>query len=1032
MSVSLTCILCLDNTEVEARDSLSQWQNFNINNGLPSNNVYSVLEDQIGNLWFATDNGVVRYNGYSFKIFNTDDGLPVNDVYKLMEDKTGRIWIYSLSRHFGFIRDDKYTNVKLPYPDRIIYPTDIFEQNGKVVFIYTDEPDFIYRLVFFSDKETRIFNIVRHKPFTNIFFSRAGNFWAYDSLSRVYNYSFKAAKPLIELKPVCEPPLSLYYIILRYPTAFSTENMLIYSSFKSQTIHYFNLNTCTERKINVKDIDKRNEYCYVLTSIKDSMNLFTNKFIYVLDTNFNIIRIEELPPIEKVGSQVSYRINSKNHFNWYTTANDGIWCNTNMPNILRRSPNLDILRGSVYLGYTDHGNLWWNRNSNVLYEQAAGESIRKWTLPSIGILRKAILYKHSIFLIATSLGLFEFNRETGQCRSFADRFTSISTYNFRFFENAPFLLEAIPDSLRKVVFPAVFDFVQAGSGTLYAPSIGGMLEIRIDQPDSKKLLVKLNEWGRFTNVERDSTLGNYFFFNNEVIRIYRPKDSSSIIVDKEILAFWGISNWTDIKVDRYGNIYILGSEGLWQLNLQSFKACALERGIKFDHAKMLLQNDRLVVAGKFGLATYQISGPMSVSERQIWLNIKFNNYRVVNDVANGFGGEIILNTDRGIMAVSTDLGGHKLIGPEGLKKNMHFTLKYPYSFGLNLTDTILLPPGTAKIAFDAINFIGNGRCRYRYRIKEVESNWQESESGEILLPGVGTDRYYTLECRISDDTWRSSLYSISLIVQPYWYQKRQIVTLLTILLIITIAIGIIGIILLTRYLVAKSNEKRRFQTELELRAIHSQINPHFIFNTLSTALFFISKERTSEAYNHVSKFSKLLRGYLKFSRERFITLADEIELLRQYIELQVARFQSSFTYHIDVDLEISPSHIMIPSLLLQPLVENAINHGLFNKGDNGILIIKFQKGSIDSELICIIDDNGIGREKAQALANKLKENKPSYGSTLTRELIDVFKKYDQMDISIRYIDKQPPEMGTTVELVIKNARIVSARNDPKN
>ena len=110
-------------------------------------------------------------------------------------------------------------------------------------------------------------------------------------------------------------------------------------------------------------------------------------------------------------------------------------------------------------------------------------------------------------------------------------------------------------------------------------------------------------------------------------------------------------------------------------------------------------------------------------------------------------------------------------------------------------------------------------------------------------------------------------------------------------------------------------------------------------------------------------------------------------------------------------------------MLLQPLVENAINHGLFNKGENGFLKLEFHKGKSDTELICIIEDNGIGRAKAKLISKRYKKEKNSYGTALTRELIDIFKRYEEMDINLEYVDKEEPETGTIVKLVISNVKI---------
>ena len=165
-----------------------------------------------------------------------------------------------------------------------------------------------------------------------------------------------------------------------------------------------------------------------------------------------------------------------------------------------------------------------------------------------------------------------------------------------------------------------------------------------------------------------------------------------------------------------------------------------------------------------------------------------------------------------------------------------------------------------------------------------------------------------------------------------------------------------------------------------------------------------------------------MRAYLKSSQDRYITIADEIEMLRNYIDLQRTRFEGKFDFTIEIDNKLPVRDIKIPSLLLQPLVENAINHGLFHKGEGGLLQLKFMQGSSNDELICIIEDNGIGRERSKEINKNNTARGESYGTKLTRQLIDVYKEFEKINIYLEYIDKQAPETGTIVKLTIKNIK----------
>jgi LytS/YehU family sensor histidine kinase len=173
----------------------------------------------------------------------------------------------------------------------------------------------------------------------------------------------------------------------------------------------------------------------------------------------------------------------------------------------------------------------------------------------------------------------------------------------------------------------------------------------------------------------------------------------------------------------------------------------------------------------------------------------------------------------------------------------------------------------------------------------------------------------------------------------------------------------------------------------------------------------------TEAYKHVSRFSRLLRAYVKSSRNKYISIQDEVVNLKNYIELQQTRFKDKFSYNISIDEAIPPESSLIPSLLLQPFVENAISHGLLNKHGKGHLEISFKRNSF-SHLTCIIEDDGIGRLAANAL-EKDELSKESYGNELIDDLISVFRKYEDMRIEIKYQDKAHPLSGTIVVITIK-------------
>ncbi|MDQ6763593.1 MAG: histidine kinase [Bacteroidota bacterium] len=188
----------------------------------------------------------------------------------------------------------------------------------------------------------------------------------------------------------------------------------------------------------------------------------------------------------------------------------------------------------------------------------------------------------------------------------------------------------------------------------------------------------------------------------------------------------------------------------------------------------------------------------------------------------------------------------------------------------------------------------------------------------------------------------------------------------------------------------KQEEFQHKATELEMQALRAQMNPHFIFNCLTAINRFILKNESDSASDYLTKFSRLIRLVLNNSKKEFITLDDELEMLRLYLEMERMRFKYSFDYNINFKNEINPENIFIPPLLLQPFAENAIWHGLMNKEGQGHLTVLLSKEN--NILSCIIEDNGVGRAKAAELKSKSLERNKSLGLQITKERLALLNK----------------------------------------
>ena len=186
------------------------------------------------------------------------------------------------------------------------------------------------------------------------------------------------------------------------------------------------------------------------------------------------------------------------------------------------------------------------------------------------------------------------------------------------------------------------------------------------------------------------------------------------------------------------------------------------------------------------------------------------------------------------------------------------------------------------------------------------------------------------------------------------------------------------------------SELQHQASELEMQALRAQMNPHFIFNCLSSINRFILKTDTEAASNYLTKFSRLIRMVLNNSKKTFISLEDELEMLCLYLDMEKLRFKDSFDYRITFINSIDTGNVFVPPLLLQPFAENAIWHGLMHREGQGLLEIEL---SMDNKILtCVITDNGVGRNKASEIKSKSIEKQKSMGLQITKERLALHNK----------------------------------------
>ena len=224
--------------------------------------------------------------------------------------------------------------------------------------------------------------------------------------------------------------------------------------------------------------------------------------------------------------------------------------------------------------------------------------------------------------------------------------------------------------------------------------------------------------------------------------------------------------------------------------------------------------------------------------------------------------------------------------------------------------------------------------------------------------------------------------------------------------------------------IKKKEEQKTFfnkqLSEMEMKALRAQMNPHFIFNAINSIQNYIVKKESDTAQDYLAKFARLIRNVLENSKQENISLHDEIETLKLYVELEQLRAPDKFEFRLEISSDVHPYRVSIPPLLLQPYIENAILHGLMPlKEKKGLLMLSIQKKN--NKLACIIEDNGIGRKKAEELKQKKQTMHKSMGLSVTKERLEIINSLHIGEASVEVEDKfdinNEPE-GTRVTVFI--------------
>lgn len=343
----------------------------------------------------------------------------------------------------------------------------------------------------------------------------------------------------------------------------------------------------------------------------------------------------------------------------------------------------------------------------------------------------------------------------------------------------------------------------------------------------------------------------------------------------------------------------------------------------------------------------------------------------------------------------------------------------PFKRSLSGPDSVLLEKGedNIHIFFSSSDFTGSEKTHYRYRLSRINDDWVETDSRtrnanySNLQPGWYS---FLLQASCRDGSWTDSK-ELLIRLKPYYYQTVAFRIMVPAFLVLLIA----------SYILMRMSQLKNIadqkQNELRLRSLQGQMNPHFIFNSLNSINYFISKNDALSANRYISDFSKLIRSILYNFSSDYIPFEKEAESIEDYLKIEHLRFGDKFDFSISANFEITSTGLSVSPGLVQPFVENAIWHGMRGlTGRKGSVTVKWELNN--DKLSCTIEDDGIGRMNSQDSKSR-NDKKVSKGISIVTERLDIINKLQksncQVIISDLYPGMQEPGTKVVIDIPVK-------------
>ncbi len=1056
-NIPITTILCIFLFITTPNFLVCQAPNFRIthyttNDGLSQNYVYCIFQDSKGFMWFGTRDGLNKFDGYTFTHYKhkpfDEKSISHNIIRFLIEDKDGMIWIATGGG--GLCRYDRFKNEFISLMHNPNNPKNICDNflqclylnDSRKLWIGTNSGLSVLDIPA-SEKKMKanprlpldsIFTFInyRHDPsntnslgsdiVSGIVQDQLGNFliatnsvidhfnpvakeWTHyfsppkDSTIRVVSnpdtiaWRFSASNNFIKDKNEVIL-LGVHEFLLRFDAESQTFKMRKKIIDGPILCEDWSSNFWTGTKelyvIPKRTITKKN-YRYdklpkpILTSnglICGTVDKFgsvwigTDKGIYKFDqpsSGFNHI-------------SRSSNENERNDFNVRALLEDqagNVWFGT-MYNSLRILNRKSGLIASPYKGMVPtkpmsgervvntiledaFGNYWFGTRAGVYLKEDQSNSIKRilYGVTDYG----ASIYGNIFSLLIDHHGRIWFGGAKGY-KSVLLKYNKASNI----FDSTPYPLNEVQQKSGS----GVWKFLEDSKHRIWIGTTNGVF--LVDEPSEKI---------------------THFFYNEE--------DPSSLSHDETWMIF----------EDHSGNIWIGtmgGGLNLWHQQTGNFTHFMEENGLAGNIVFGILEDEQsnLWISTNNGISKFTPSTKV------------FHNYLTPEIRSIGQFNHACLKTKDGFMLFGGQNGIIRF-HPDSIREDRSHASIIVTSFSvlgkkikseINNGDEISIPykDNYFSMEFAALDYRDSPKLRYAYKLEGVNNNWinagtQRFCSYSNISPG---DYLFRIKATNSDGVWNEKGISIMIHIIPPIYLTSWFKWGVGVLMLILI----IGLVYWRIDFIHRKELNRRRLIESELQALRLQMNPHFIFNSLNAIQNFVINSDAEKATEYLSKFARLMRMILENSKQQTIHLKDEIEFLHLYLEIESVRFEERFDYSIQVDPALS-GDFYIPSMLLQPYIENAIRHGLLHKTSRGKLTIKLVL--LDDTIVASIIDDGIGRKKAMEIKERQGHSYKAFGMEITHDRLKILNSFRKKEMRLNIIDlynEHGEPNGTQIEISI--------------